>query len=80
MADHCREQATDHVLSIPGAGGFVQELAPHYQDLNGGILWKLTSAARFPPPKLMQVTCMAHSSQGKDGEQIALPKHRVHAP
>jgi hypothetical protein len=33
MTDHCREQATDVMLSISGADGFVQELAPHFSKL-----------------------------------------------
>lgn len=63
MTDHCRKQATDPMLGISGSDGCVQELAPPFKGLNGSMLWKLTGALRFPSPKVMQVTCMAHRSR-----------------
>ena len=71
IAKHCRVRATGVMLSISGARGCVQELAPHYRKLNGDMLWKLTSALQSPWAHASSV----HSSQFRQAgsEQIALP-------
>ena len=73
MANHCREQPTDEVLNISVTKGRVQELVPHYQDVNGSMLWELTSVSRFvsPDPHASNVHGSHFSHAGH--EQIALP-------
>ena len=62
-SERCRKRATDMIVEYFRRWLLRSRAGSTFHELNGGMFRKLTSKRRFPPPEVMQVTCMAHSSR-----------------